>query len=369
VEVQGSSGEAVRVAVRVTDTGIGISSEQQARLFEPFAQAEGDSTRTYGGTGLGLAICRKLAELMEGTVSLQSHPGQGTTLTLQLTLERAPAVVEADATLAVDGFVARPTPSLAEAESTHRLILLVDDHPTNRRVIAQQLALAGFACVGVADGQDALSEWRSGRFALVLTDVHMPVLDGYALATTIREEEARSGIARTPIVALTASALKEEAERCKAAGMDDYLAKPVSAQTLAATLQRWLHDDDGATARPDVVHVDPDTMLDRDVLQAAFGPDDATIGAVLEDFFASVDEDADVLEAAIPAREVATLARTAHRIKGAARLVGAIAIADLAGQLESAAQSSAWTQVQSLQMQLRSATRALRDHLREHPEA
>jgi HPt (histidine-containing phosphotransfer) domain-containing protein len=191
----------------------------------------------------------------------------------------------------------------------------------------------------------------------------------YALARTSRAVEARVGRARTPIVALTASALKEEAERCKAAGMDDYLAKPVSAQTLAATLQRWLHDDDGATARPDVVHVDPDTMLDRDVLQAAFGPDDATIGAVLEDFFASVDEDADVLEAAIPAREVATLARTAHRIKGAARLVGAIAIADLAGQLESAAQSSAWTQVQSLQMQLRSATRALRDHLREHPEA
>ena len=119
-------------------------------------------------------------------------------------------------------------------------MLLVDDRPANRQVIQRQLALAGYASETAEDGVEGLERWRSGRYALLLSDVHMPRMDGYQLARTIREEEARSGQPRTPIVALTASALKGEAERCLAAGMDDYMAKPVSIPTMGACLQRWL---------------------------------------------------------------------------------------------------------------------------------
>jgi two-component system sensor histidine kinase EvgS len=374
LEWQGAADGADRLCVRVHDTGIGISPEQQKRLFQPFAQAEGNSTRRYGGTGLGLAICRRLAELMGGRVTLQSAPAQGTTLELLLTLARAPAseVVADVAAAGTGGFATQPPPSIAEAERARSLVLLVDDHPTNRMVIARQLALAGYAAVPAADGQQALEQWRSGRFALVLSDVHMPLLDGYALARAIRDEEARAGLARTPIIALTASALKGEAERCKAAGMDDYLAKPVGVSALAATLQRWLPHTGAATgprsALTPVTAADADALLDRSVLAALVGPDAATTRAVLDDFSASIDEDASALDAAVAMRDLPALTHHAHRIKGAARLVGATAMAAVAGELEAAGQAGLWAPIAALQDRLQAAAAALRHHIAEHIE-
>ena len=361
--------ESDQLRIRVVDTGIGISADQQARLFQPFAQADLDTTRRHGGTGLGLAICRRLAELMGGSVELASTSGHGTTLTLQLALVRASAAdVDADTSSAGSRtFSAQPAPSIAEAERNRSLVLLVDDHPTNRLVIARQLALAGYAAVPVADGHQALQQWRSGRFALVLTDVHMPTFDGYTLARTIRAEEARDGRARTPIVALTASALKGEAERCQEAGMDDYLAKPVGVSMLAATLQRWLpHAAAAPLAAADVApdaNGDPDVVLDRRVLDALVGSDVAAARAVLEDFFASVSEDARVIDTAVGARDRAALARQAHRIKGAARLVGAAALADAAGALETVAASAEWPRIDALHARLHTACDALRQHV------
>jgi signal transduction histidine kinase/DNA-binding response OmpR family regulator len=367
LEWQGASGDADRLSVRVHDSGIGISAEQQAHLFQPFAQAEGDSTRRYAGTGLGLAICRRLAELMGGRVRMQSAPDAGTTLELLLTLPRAPASeVVADAPVAGGGFAAQTPPAIAEAERARSLVLLVDDHPTNRLVIARQLALAGYAVVPVGDGEQALEQWRSGRFALVLTDVHMPLMDGYALARAIRAEEARTGSGHVPIVALTAAALKGEAERCKAAGMDDYLAKPVGVSTLAATLQRWLPHTAmaGVPGNPAPgAEAAAGATLDRGVLEAVVGSDAATLRVVLDDFFASVGDDVRALDAAIVAQDLSALTRHAHRIKGAARLVGALALADAAGALESAGQAGEWPPVAMLLDRLRAAVAALRHHV------
>ena len=195
---------------RVTDTGIGVSEAQQRRLFQPFSQADSDTTRRFGGTGLGLAICRRLAELMGGTVTMESAEGQGTTMRFEVALPRVdPALVAPEPVHAAPAPVApRRLPTVDEAIAERSLVLLVDDHPTNRAVIARQLALAGYASESAEDGEQGLVRWRSGRHALVLSDVHMPRLDGYQLAQAIREEEAREGRARTPIVALTASALK-----------------------------------------------------------------------------------------------------------------------------------------------------------------
>ena len=146
---------------------------------------------------------------MGGEVTMESVPGVGTTLRLVVELPRAPlsevAPEPATPGLAID-VALRSLPSVEEAERERSLVLLVDDHPTNRTVIARQLALAGFASEAVEDGEAALEAWRSGRYALLLSDVHMPRMDGYALARRIREEEAARGLARTPIVALTAHA-------------------------------------------------------------------------------------------------------------------------------------------------------------------
>ncbi len=359
------------VCFRVSDTGIGVSAEQQARIFEPFVQAEDDTTRRYGGTGLGLAICLRLAELMGGTLAMDSAPGCGTTLRLRLTLPRASAaglVPEPVATATTPAFVARPAPSVAAAEAAQRLVLLVDDHPTNRLVIGRQLALAGFASEAVEDGAQGLARWRSGRYALVLTDVHMPGLDGYALARAIRTTEADEGRRRTPVVALTAAALQGEAERSLAAGMDDYLTKPVAIATLAACLQRWLPPaadaGDGDTAVATGAGLPgAAAAFDPAALAALSGGDAGEIRAVLCDFLASTTRDLDELERARAARDAVVLSRQAHRIKGAARLVGANALAAIAERLETAGRSGDWAALPALAAELAAATARLRSEI------
>ncbi|RFP61475.1 response regulator [Luteimonas weifangensis] len=361
------------LSFRVTDTGIGISEEAQARLFQPFSQAEGDTTRRFGGTGLGLAICRRLAELMGGEVGLESVPGLGTTLRLTLTLPRAPLAEvgpEAAAAPAATGLAVRRLPTVAEAERERSLVLLVDDHPTNRMVIARQLALAGYASEAAEDGAAGLEQWRSGRFALLLSDVHMPRLDGYELARRIRAEEARDGRARTPIVALTASALKGEAERCLAAGMDDYLAKPVGIPALTAALRRWLPHtappepaaDAAPAPLPQLAHP---PALDPATLDALTGGDPAEARTLLDDFLASTAQDLAALEAACAAGDLAALTRQAHKIKGAARMIGAPELAQTAAALEAAGRGGTWAPLPSLAADLATAAERLRRYVGE----
>ena len=324
---------------RVADSGIGIDADAQARLFEPFAQATHDTARRFGGTGLGLAISRRLAALMGGELALESSPGRGTTVRLRLALHRtalreaAPSPEPSPSAV----FAPRRLPDIAQAEQERSLVLLVDDHPTNRLVIARQLALAGYASEGVGDGRAGFEHWRSGRFALVLTDVHMPEMDGYELARAIRQAEAADGLPRTPVVALTAAAVKGEAERCLAAGMDDFLTKPVGIATLATTLRRWLPhtvDDASLHAEGALPQLDAPSPLDTGVLAPLTDGDPAQLRALLDDFLGSTARDLAALEAAQDSGDDAAVRRQAHRIKGAARLVGALELAAAADALE-----------------------------------
>ncbi|QIL19405.1 ATP-binding protein [Thermomonas sp. HDW16] len=371
------------LVMRVTDTGIGVSEQAQARLFQPFSQAEVDTTRRFGGTGLGLAISRRIAELMGGDVEMESVPGIGTTMRLLVKLHRAPEEELPEMAApgrAVSGFNPRHLPTLEEAERERSLVLLVDDHATNRQVIQRQLALAGYVSETADDGIEGLERWRSGRYALLLSDVHMPRMDGYQLAQAIRDEETRRGLPRTPIVALTASALKGEAERCFAAGMDDYMAKPVGIATLGACLQRWLPQTGSITPMPvaqgasiqaannqrvvaaeaglpQLVHP---PALDGRVLFDLTGGDAADIRALLHDFLTSTNEDLDLLEALRSAGDLQGMTRQSHKIKGAARLVGALELADAAAALESAGRSGDWASVLPLAVDVTTAVERLR---------
>lgn len=358
------------LCLRVTDTGIGISAEQQQRLFEPFNQADGDTTRRYGGTGLGLAICKRLAELMGGQISLHSEPGIGTTLRLRVALARAsqaeldaaPAALPTHLTL-----VPRPLPDLATAERERSLILLIDDHPTNRLVIARQLALAGYACEAVASGEEGLQRWRSGRYALLLSDVHMPGLDGYGLARALREEEARAGIGlgdprRTPLLALTASALKGEAEACLAAGMDDCLIKPIAVARLAASLRQWLpHTAPSEPPPPNLLEGhDRMRVLDVEVLRRLLDDSDSEAGDVLDDFLTATAQDLADLHRAHRDGDLSVLQHAAHRIRGAAQLIGAVELSEAADALEQAARAQDWNLALPLLSDVETAVERLR---------
>ena len=332
--------ETQTLALRVQDTGIGIDQAHQDRLFAPFAQADAGTARAYGGTGLGLAICLRLARLLGGDLGLRSQLGEGTTVTLVLPLPKVSADTIARRR---DGgaaeFALRAAPTVAEAERERSLILVVDDHPTNREVVARQLERAGYASIGAADGADALELWKTQRFALMLADVHMPRMDGYALAAAVRVHEQREGLARTPIVALTANVTKGEAERCVAAGMDDFLGKPVGIAQLARKMRQWLPHvvfpaRVAALPAAPVATTAEAAPVDLAALRDIAGGDDAVVASLVRDFVESTARDVAAIAQAHADGDADALARNAHRIKGAARLVGATALADAADALE-----------------------------------
>jgi PAS domain S-box-containing protein len=224
------------VWIGVRDTGIGIAPEVQAHLFAPFVQADASTTRRYGGTGLGLAIAKGLVEAMGGKMGMESVPGQGSTFWFTLRLART-AEGESQA------ISAQPIPAaLAAAEgAARRRVLVAEDNAINRLVVVGLLQGLGYEVHTAEDGRQAVQAVRRERYDLVLMDVHMPGLDGFAATAAIRRAEAAEGGEwRQPIVALTADALEGDAEKSLAAGMDDHLTKPVNPERLAAVVERWV---------------------------------------------------------------------------------------------------------------------------------
>lgn len=326
------------VAISVTDTGVGIGAADQAKLFSPFTQAHaGEGARRTDGTGLGLVISRQLVEAMGGEVTLTSAPGAGTTVTVVLPLPVTAAPDDAEAARAPT--LHRSRPSREEALRDGSLLLLVEDHPVNQLILARQLEAIGFAVDTAGDAAEALAHCDQTRYGLIFSDIQLPGADGYALARSIRDLEASRGQARTPLVALTASALRGERDRCRAAGMDDLVVKPAPLATLARALQRWLpHLAWAAGSGAQSGDGDDDGVaLDRAVLDELTGGDDGLREQVTGRYLASLTEDLDGLNAALDAGDVDRVRRHAHQITSASRMVGAHAIASGAARIETLA--------------------------------
>ena len=235
VHVESETERALRLHIEVSDTGIGISPEVMPRLFHPFEQGDGSSTRKHGGTGLGLAITKHIVEMMDGSIGVSSEVLKGTTLFLTLTLEKLghaedPATEAPEAT---DAQSDAPAPNALH----HARVLLVEDDPVNREVLRELLLEEGASVVLADDGLVALELARAGSYDLVLMDMRMPHLDGPSATRAIRQ---LPGWADIPIVALTANAFVEDRQHCLDAGMDEFLTKPVNPDMFVATLVRLL---------------------------------------------------------------------------------------------------------------------------------
>jgi CheY-like chemotaxis protein/HPt (histidine-containing phosphotransfer) domain-containing protein len=226
-----------------------------------------------------------------------------------------------------------PKPAAAAPVGNVARLLVVDDHPVNRDVLVRQLRLFGLAADTAEDGGEALAAWAPGRYSAVLADLHMPGMDGYELTRRLRAAEAEHGGTRTPVVAVTANAMRGEEERCLAAGMDAYLAKPVAIDRLRASLERWLPIDDGASAARSA---GAGTAIDRNVLAAWFGDDRDGIDELLKKFRDSAIESEQGIDRAWRAADLTGLAAAAHRLKGAAQAVGAVRLGAAADSLEQA---------------------------------
>lgn len=228
-------GEKTReVTFEVTDTGIGMSPEVIGRLFSRFSQADASTTRLYGGTGLGLAICRQLAEMMDGSVTVTSAPGQGSTF---LYTFRAP---EGAAPERVQAAELGETLAGAGEPAADLRILAAEDNSHNRLVLQMFLEQLGIEPVFAENGEIAVDLWKQSHFDLILMDVQMPEMSGPEATVEIRRLERETGRARTPIIALTANAMTHHVNECFQAGMDGHVAKPIRPELLFAAMEAAL---------------------------------------------------------------------------------------------------------------------------------
>lgn len=336
----------VRFAVR--DTGVGISPRDQARLFAPFSQADSTSARRFGGTGLGLAISRSLVEMMGGEIGFESTRGVGSTFWFRLPFwQTSPA--SSDAAPGISDAVSRAAETVAIERGSYR-ILVVDDDAINRLVAASQLEDLGFEAEAVASGEQAIEAVERQSFDGILMDCQMPELDGYETTRRIRRQEASGR--RMVIIAVTAHAMKGERERCLAAGMDDYLAKPFRGEELRALLDRWLltggvknpftaaaTGGNGDLEDPESVRaaaLDPGSLAAARRLGRKTGKDLA--GQMIQIFRREGPERVEEMRRALAEKDTRKLGKVAHTLGGSAVYLGASALTRLCRELEEMAE-------------------------------
>lgn len=295
-----------RVRIDVIDTGIGVARDDIERLFAPFSQAELSTTRRFGGSGLGLTISRHLVELMGGDLMMSSAVGEGTRLSIVLEMERSRHVASSKAAGATT--IAMPSAKAAALD-----VLVAEDNATNRQLVAAQLTRLGHRYELVADGAEALARASSRRFDVLLTDLHMPVMDGYALTRALREQGSS-----LRIVAVTANALPGEDDRCRASGMDGFATKPLRLTELDTLLSPGRKDD--STHSP----------CDLDAWRETYG--DLTLLPLMVARFETAVRD-DMAEIAALG-DPATAADWVHRVLGGMRVFGPSVEAALAEHLE-----------------------------------
>jgi PAS domain S-box-containing protein len=227
-------GQADYLRFSVRDSGIGMTAEQRARIFQPFVQADGSTTRRYGGTGLGLTICARLVDMMGGHIEVNSQPGEGSTFQFSARLPAGQAHSDQETDTSV-----QVRPSHGEG-----MILLAEDTPVNQLLAVKLLEKRGYRVRVANNGLEATELYGRETIDLILMDVHMPVMDGYEAALLIRELEKTAGNSRhIPIVAVTASVLEEDRRRCAEVGMDGFIGKPINRQELYDTLDRFLRPE------------------------------------------------------------------------------------------------------------------------------
>lgn len=337
---QAESGEQIRFSVK--DSGVGVSEDVQKRLFQRYRQESADTARMYGGTGLGLAICQRLADLMDGQIELESAPGLGSTFSITLTLPVSGVPGESVQYAHPDVAQGKKVTPLFESNEAAPLVMAVDDHPINRDLLASQLKLLGLQAITAENGEDALVLWRQGIVAIVITDCHMPEMDGYRLAQEIRKAETEEDRPHTPIIAWTANALEDEARRCHAAGMDDLLIKPASVFQLKLMLEKYLVEEANCTpsfSSPISLHEDVQSTPPIDIsILSQVVPDESAQIQALRDFQAYMHPDIELLMQIIDTGNLTEVERMAHRINGSCRMVGAQRLSAACSAIEKAAQ-------------------------------
>ncbi|CAK8714837.1 histidine kinase [Candidatus Electronema halotolerans] len=364
------------VAFIVRDTGIGIDAARQAELFKPFVQSDSSTTRMYGGTGLGLAITRQLAEMMDGSVSLISAPGQGSTFTITLPLQLSnQEELETHRERSEQG--AADDNSLEQIRGAR--ILLVEDNKINQQVAAELLTQECFRVDLAENGQEALAMLEPGRYDLVLMDLQMPVMDGYQAAAAIRSQEVYDIL---PVLAMSANAMRHDREQCRAIGMNDHIPKPVDRRQLLTALCQWIKP--GQRERPvrqEQQHSCPAAGIIHELSlrpginsQAALerlGGNQRIYASILQNFVSEHTGAVEDIRSLLEQDERPSAERLAHTLKGMAGAIGAEDLQTAARLLEDGIRRHKALEplLSAAEEQLRQTAAALQHHLPPPEEA
>jgi CheY-like chemotaxis protein/HPt (histidine-containing phosphotransfer) domain-containing protein len=356
-----------RLRWEVRDSGIGINAENQDKLFLSFSQADATTTRNFGGTGLGLAICKRLVELMGGTIGVNSLPDRGSTFWFELSLEEAPVDAlpkeiltdSVDLTKALDG----------------KHVLLVEDNRLNQEVALQFLHRAGISATVANDGLEALEKLEHERFDAVLMDCQMPVMDGYEATRRLRADRR---FANLPVLAMTANALVGDRERCIEAGMSDYLTKPLVAAHFYRMLARWLLEEAtlatlqlGNESTPKAAATNtgdaPPPRLNVDAALVNMAGMRELYNEVAGIFPGDATMNLELIKSSLPKGDMESARRGAHTIKGMAASLGAEPLRALAYATEVACKAgdlvTAYSALDALEEELNLVNAELSDYL------
>ena len=360
-----NSGQQVSLLFTVRDTGIGISQEQQEKLFQRFQQLDGSLTRRYGGTGLGLAISRQLAELLQGEVAVSSEPDAGSEFTFQLALPRGTAVKS-------------DFEQLTEQQYEGR-VLVVDDVAANQLLASMTLRRFGLAVDVADDGVAALKQLGLFHYDLVFMDMQMPEMDGLEATRKLRSGAVQGADSRVTVVAMTANAMEGDKQRCLEAGMDDYIAKPIDPLALQRILNQWLQGTDSPVTVAEASSANTPANSQMAAVTADGDNPDWNLPALLERVMDDRNLAEKLLQAwlsewptmyqqladAVSAQDAETIGKQAHAIKGAAANLDANKVRALAFSLEQAGKQDNLTEVDELLTQLEAAQNHLTQAIRQ----
>jgi len=345
VAIESQSDDKAMLRFSITDTGIGIRPDQASALFSPFVQADDSTTRKYGGTGLGLAISKQLVEMMGGKIGVESRPGQGSTFWFTAVFEMASEAaltaiaeplskrLQKPASERISGTLVAPSEVTGKGREAR--VLVAEDNATNRAVALAQLKKLGYQAHAVANGAEAVVALETGGYELVLMDCEMPVMDGYEATRLIRE----SRNPYIPIIALTASAMSGDREKCIREGMDGYLSKPVDLQQLAEVLAKWCPRSDVR----DMVEIPEQSVSEQaaaifdseEFLKRVMG-DRELAGVIIKAFLRDFPSQLNNLRLRVDEADEPGARLQAHTLKGSAATVSAGSLRAIALDMERA---------------------------------
>jgi len=327
------------VRIGVCDTGPGISNDKLEDLFQPFNRL-GAEFSTTEGTGIGLVITKQLVELMKGELQVESEPGAGSTFWIELNL--------ADLT------VLEPVQDITESRSMETrpalkmnqpYILVAEDNQINQELMEAQMELLGYEVDYANNGAEALEKWLSGKYYVLLTDIRMPVMNGYDLIREIRTLDI-TGTHPVSVIAITANAMTSDREKCIEAGADDVISKPVELEELRNALEKWIPREVGDLVQ-EFEKTDPGSIVDLNVLRQSVGDKPETHRKLLNSFTNTLPEAIGDIEDAFAWRNHEKLSDAAHKLKSSARSMGALKLGDLCQTLEIAGREKNWSKIES----------------------